>query len=405
MRSAEGAAILAEVARATALREGPEGVLALLRAVVRGRAGRLQDAARAARLPLPVATAVRRELEKAGILERRHGLALTARGRELVERGLGLAPAASLVCGRCAGAGVVLPSAAPVERLTALLATAPPLDVTLDQAPCTPETALRRAALMHEAGAVEGRRIVLLGDDDSVALALGLLVRALTGGPPAVPVTVLELDPNRVAFLRAAAAAEGLPVEVVPHDLREPLPAGLRGRFDVFETDPPYTPAGARLFLERAREALDPAQTGYGYLSYAQRPPAEQRALLALLTGLGFAATAIRPGFNRYLGASILGGTGQLLELVTADAPPPPPATAWRGPLYSHELDPRPRRYRCAGCGAVTALGEAGAPATIEALKAAGCPACGGTTFRRLPGRGEPGPPGPPGHGPGRPRG
>jgi hypothetical protein len=50
--------ILQEVAEATSLREGTAGVEALLRAVHRNESGRLADAAREARLPLPVATAV-----------------------------------------------------------------------------------------------------------------------------------------------------------------------------------------------------------------------------------------------------------------------------------------------------------------------------------------------------------
>ena len=78
------------IAQATRLREGSSGVSALLRAVYRAGSLRLQDAAREARLPLPVATAVRRELEKAGLLERKHGLTLTDDGREFVERDLGM---------------------------------------------------------------------------------------------------------------------------------------------------------------------------------------------------------------------------------------------------------------------------------------------------------------------------
>jgi len=55
-------------------------------------------------------------------------------------------------------------------------------------------------------------------------------------------------------------------------------------------------------------------------------------------------------------------------------------------PLYTAEVNPRERIYVCAECGAATTLGENGAPTTIEALKAAGCAACGGTIFRRRPG-------------------
>src|SRR2546430_16781780 len=75
--------ILQEVAEATSLREGTAGVEALLRAVHRGESGRLADAAREARLPLPVATAVRRELEKRGVLMRQHGLAFRSEERRV----------------------------------------------------------------------------------------------------------------------------------------------------------------------------------------------------------------------------------------------------------------------------------------------------------------------------------
>src|SRR5439155_18761666 len=102
------------------------------------------------------------------------------------------------------------------------------------------------------------------------------------------------------------------PIDVVEHDLREPLPPRLVRQFDVFETDPPYTPAGARLFLSRATEALDPGVTGLGFLSYAQRPAQEMLELQRLCVELKLAITALRPGFNRYQGASVLGSSGQL---------------------------------------------------------------------------------------------
>src|SRR5215216_596097 len=239
--SAGGAVgILQAVAEATRLREGAEGVGAVLRAIYRLGPARLHEVAREVRLPLPVATAVRRELERRGILERAHGVSLSPAGRSFVETELGLSPRMSFTCPTCEGTGWVVP-----ERLTAelarLLEQAPPVDVTLDQAPCTPETAMRRVALMDEAGAVEGRRILILGDDDSVSLALCLFSRAASGRVPDMSIAVVELDPGRVAFLRHVAAREGWPIEIVEHDLREPLPGALTGRFDVFETDPPYT--------------------------------------------------------------------------------------------------------------------------------------------------------------------
>src|SRR5947207_2212309 len=136
----DDASILDTVARATRLREGPAGVAAVLRAVYRAGSLRLQDAAREARLPLPVTTAIRRALDK--------------------------------------------------------------------------------------------------GD--------------LTRG-----VTVIESDGRRVEFLRDAARDEGIAIEAIGHDLRNPLPPQLRRAFDVTATDPSYTLAGAKLFLARAAEALE----------------------------------------------------------------------------------------------------------------------------------------------------
>src|ERR1700755_3542511 len=99
--------LLETVAQATRLREGPAGVAAVLRAVYRAGSLRLQDAAREARLPLPVTTAIRRELEKAGILERKHGLSLSAAGRGFVEGTLGFGATHDAACPACAGRGLI----------------------------------------------------------------------------------------------------------------------------------------------------------------------------------------------------------------------------------------------------------------------------------------------------------
>jgi len=381
----EDASILETVARATRLREGPAGVAAVLRAVYRSGPLRLQDAAREARLPLPVTTAIRRELEKAGLLERKHGLSLTATGRGFVESTLGLGATHEAGCPACGGRGIVIPGAlrGAVERLAALIVDAPSVDVTLDQCPCTPETAVLRALLMLERGALEGKRVLILGDDDSLSLAIGLVGNALRQRDLTRGVTVVESDRRRVDFLRAAAAGDGITIEAIEHDLRAPLPAALARAFDVVATDPPYTLAGAQLFLGRAAEALP--GDGACFFSFTQWPPGELADLQRIMLDLGFAIRAVHPGFNRYQGASVLGGISDLFELgqVRAlDAGLP----AWDRPLYTAQVNPRMRVYVCAACGTETTLGENGAPATIEALKGAGCGSCRGKIFRRRAG-------------------
>jgi hypothetical protein len=381
----DDASLLETVARATRLREGPAGVAALLRAVYRAGSLRLQDAAREARLPLPVTTAIRRELEKAGLLERKHGLSLTEAGRGFVESALGLGATHDVTCPACGGRGIIVPVALhpAVERLAALIADAPSTDVTLDQCPCTPETAILRALLMLKNGALEGKRVLILGDDDSLSVAIGLVGYAMRQGDMTRGVSVIESDPRRVAFLRAAAAREQIAVDVIEHDLRAPLPATLRRHVDVLATDPPYTLPGARLFLGRGTEAL--RGDGACYFSFTQWPATQLAELQQLFLDLGFAIRAVHPGFNRYLGAGVLGNVGDLIDLAQVRVPDAD-LPAWDAPLYTAEINPRTRIYVCAACGAETTLGEDGAPTTIEALKGAGCPRCGGGIFRRRSG-------------------
>jgi hypothetical protein len=376
--------ILELIAQATRLREGSSGVQALLRAVYRAGSLRLQDAAREARLPLPVASAVRRELEKAGLLERKQGLTLTGDGREFVERDLGMRTQLDITCAVCAGHGIVIPDSleAEVERLAEIIAGAPSVDVTLDQAPCMPETAMRRALLMLQNGALEGKRVLLLGDDDSVSIAIGLLGRALRKGDLTRGVTVVDADERRISFLRDAAAREQLALDVVHHDLRRPLPAGLLRAFDTIETDPPYTLEGARLFLARGCEALSAEADGHCFFSFTHWPASQMLELQKVFTELGLAVRAVWPNFNSYAGASMLGNLGQLIELVhvagsAAELPD------FSGPLYTAEVNPRLRVYACVDCGKEIVLGEDGIPATIEDAKVLGCRSCGGHVFRR----------------------
>ena len=372
--------ILRDVAEATSLREGVAGVEALLRAVHRNESGRLADAAREARLPIPIATAIRRELEKRGILMRQHGLAFTAEGEQWARETLGFGTAIEIEVPLTPQARLSPELEQVVLAMEVHLATAPQTDVTLDQAPCTAETSVRRAALLYRSGALEGRRIALLGDDDSVALSIGLFGSMLAGKQLPRRLVVIEIDERRVAFLENAARDADLAIEFIRHDLREPFAQELLGTFDSFETDPPYTIAGASLFVRRGVELLERGR-GYGMLSFGHTSPPDRIKLQAALTSIGVATTALYPAFNRYAGASILGSTSELHELVATGTDI---ANAqWHGPLYTAEVNPRVRLYQCTECRQRWELGTGEIPETIEALKEKGCPACGNHDFRR----------------------
>ena len=377
--------ILEHVALATSLREGPEGVARVLRAVHTAERIHLKDLARQVKLPVPVLAAVRRELEKIELMERGGGILLSAAGRRFVEEELGLSTRHDPTCSTCAGRRVVVGEVfrQTVETLGHYLTTMPTVDVTLDQAFPTAETSVRRALYLYQSGALEGRRVILLGDDDLLSLSTSLLARALGVERLARRLTVLELDPRILEVLETAAACEGFELEIRPHDLRDPLPEDLVGEFDVFETDPPYTRSGAKLFVSRGVEALDPGLGRQGFLSLGARDPDEHLAIHRDLLDMGLVLTDLIPSFNEYQGASMLGGTSQILRLeTTLETAPALGGERYEEPIYTGESSPTRRLYRCLGCGEKVSVGKGEGVETVEALKAAGCGGCGAGKFR-----------------------
>jgi predicted methyltransferase len=374
-------AIIADVASAVGLAEGPAGVCDVLRVIARHEPVAAREVGRLAELPVPIVAAICGELRSRGVVDQARPVRLTVAGRAALQSGQ---PGLSGECQPCAGTGVAVPDAlAPLAaRLAGAAAGMPAAKLELDQTHCTVDTKLRRVLRMHETGALGGQRVLLLGDDDLMSVALAAFA---AGQPSARParVTVVDCDRDLLAFLAAQLGPSGLTAELIEHDLREPLPAGLRGEFDVACTDPPYTVAGAELFLSRAVAALAPGAGRHVFFSFGARRPEETLRTQRLIAGLGLTVRALLPGFNSYAGAGILAGVSNLYHLRTTVASEPLITGQFAGPLYTAENRvAQTRPYRCAGCGAVHEVGAGAAWQQIAGLKAAGCPACGGTVFR-----------------------
>jgi predicted methyltransferase len=187
---------------------------------------------------------------------------------------------------------------------------------------------------MHAADALAGRRILFLGDDDLVSVALARFVRRFGSSATVEHATVVDVDERLLAFVEEELAEAPFPVECVQHDLREPLPASLACAFDTVVTDPPYTPAGASLFLSRAVESL----RGEGsdvFLSFGSRRPGASFELQRTIAGLGLEIRALTRDFNTYVGAGVLGGTSHLYHLSSTASPRPVVEGAYNGPLYT----------------------------------------------------------------------
>ena len=376
--------VIAEVASAVGLAEGASGVRDVIRAIARAEPVAAREISRMAELPVPIVTAVCNELRKRGVLDTGRPVRLTEAGRGAFasgQRGL------HARCPVCNGRGVA--SAEITKALQGELehaaAAAPVAKPELDQTHCTVDTKIGRVLAMHEAGALAGTQIIILGDDDLISVAIARFA-ALTGMPGGIRrLTVLDTDPDVLACIAANTEGTGVTPELIQHDLRAPLPARLHRAFDVASTDPPYTVAGASLFLSRAVAALGGDAGQHVFFSFGARRPGETLRTQELITGMGLTVRAMTPNFNEYVGAGILAGTSHLYHLRSTASPAPLITGDYQGPLYTADLRAAVTRpYRCAGCGAVHAVGPGAQWTRIASLQAAGCPDCGGTVFRPM---------------------
>ena len=378
--------VVAEVASAVGLAEGPAGVRDVLRVIAHHEPVAAREVGRLAELPVPIVAAVCNELRKRGVVDRARPVRLTPAGRAGLALPAAGQPPVGGECPGCGGTGVAIPEGliTLAGELELAAAGMPAAKLELDQTHCTVDTKLRRVLRMHETGALAGQRVLVLGDDDLISLAIAAFAALPAAAARPRRLAVVDCDPDLLGYLGAQAAG-GVPVELIDHDLRQPLPAGLAGAFDVACTDPPYTVAGAELFLSRAVSALAAGPGSHVFFSFGARRPEETLRVQRLIADLGLTVRSLVPGFNSYTGAGILAGVSHLYHLRTTAQARPAVTGAYTGPLYTADTRAAAARpYRCAGCGAVHQVGPGARWSTVARLKADGCPDCGGTVLRPM---------------------
>jgi hypothetical protein len=197
----------------------------------------------------------------------------------------------------------------------------------LDQVYVTTDTAVRRAELLLEAGEHQ-RGLVFLGDDDLISAAV-----QLAGADRKV--TVLDTDQEILQILARQAERRGWKLDTVHHDLRQPIPKAMRGRYGAVFTDPPYAVEGFRLFVSRAAEMLKP--DGRLYVCFGQSRRASERGLQKqrVLGDAGFLIEAVYEDFNHYHGAEAIGSRSALWRCRVTPETRPLVRGAVEGPLYT----------------------------------------------------------------------
>jgi len=177
-----------------------------------------------------------------------------------------------------------------------------------DQFTATVETSAKRATLLDFLGDARGKRVLFLGDDDFTSVVTANVKSAQE-------VAVLDIDERILDNIGSISEELDLGIRRVRHDLRKPITADLRGRFDAVFTDPPYTTEGIRLFVSRALEAIDKRnQTARVYVCYGNSDRAKERFLpiQEVLTDAGLMLRWIFDRFNRYDGAESIGSASSL---------------------------------------------------------------------------------------------
>jgi len=368
LHAGDGGQILSEVASASHLREGREGVRTVLRALATLEPVPARVLASKVGLPLPVTVAVIGELSARGMTERApNGVRLTSAGASCVET----------ICGD-AGHDETTGLSAVLDDLAALR---PQADVTLDQAKATVGTLVRRVNYLLKNDCLWGRRILFLGDDDFVSVAVARWVQQCAGGKPvgaAPTLTVVDIDGRVCDGIKKAAPS----VQTFVHDLRKPLPDSLQHRFDVVFTDPPYTPGGAELFLCRAAEAVE-HEGAHCFFSMGHLDPGGMRQVQAAISGIGWAIVEWIPAFNEYEGSSVLANVSLMAHLIATPEIAPTLRETYEGPLYTADVRPVIRVYRCLGCSAEWEVGQGKRWITVERLKEDRCPLCRSDRFLR----------------------
>ncbi|MFX0123065.1 MAG: adenosylmethionine decarboxylase [Candidatus Hodarchaeota archaeon] len=297
------------IAKKSHLKEGERGVERIIIELYRWQNQKItnKELSRNVRIPVPVLSAVRGELVKVGFLETKSVFSIAA--IEWVQENLGLSYSFEFLQDFISDSTFKIS-----EKYTEFfrpvieyLNLRPRPEYKYDQSRSTPETVIKRALLMLKNGDVEGKRVVLLGDDDGVSLVLGFLQCAKE-------IFVVDIDSRVLEFINSFIQERNLTnvLSTQLWDIRTSFPKKWWHRFNTFEMDPPYTVVGFKLFFDQALTLLDPMIGGRGYISFGVKSPHETWACQQHLLEAGFSIEEFYPGFNRYHGATILGNTSNL---------------------------------------------------------------------------------------------
>ncbi len=368
------------------LREGIEGHLTILREIYRAGHISLHDLSNKTLIPISVLSKIVNYLIEKELLSRiPEGILYTEQGMRFVEEEFAFYGYGLPDCEECGGLPIYISPRwdTLLDKVENALQLRPKVDTTLDQAFADTETNILRALYLYKNGALEGKSICFLGDDDFTSVAVSWLYEGFFPEDPKLlpkAITIIDIDKRILDGIQTILKDELVSPSYVQWDYRKAVPKNLINKFDTVILDPPYTLNGLSLSISRSISILREVPGAQIYLSYAHRSPDELLEIQNIFTLNGLAIKEIIPRFNYYEGGGILGNITQIYQLITTQKTIPSIShdSIYTNEIYTGELNQNLRYYYCLNCKRLIPVGQTSKCKikTIEELKESNCPYC-----------------------------
>ncbi len=344
-----------------------------------------KDIAKVVLLPIPVVSAIKNELKKLKFVKQQAGIKLTDKGLDFVENTLKYKNFNKELYYKLVddNSNIEILLKDEILLLEEILNNRPEVDVLIDQSKCTVLTSINRAILALRNGAIIGKNILCMGDDDFVSVSISIIAKKLFSNEEQFncDVTVLDIDKRILEYIESVSKEFSLPISILHYDAKNPLPAICTNQFDCLFTDPPYTIQGLDLFLSRGLAGLKKQSCLKIFFSFANKSPDVTLQMQKSFNDMGLIVKSIDTTFNEYEGAKILGSTGQMIILNTTRNSTPKIINDYTESLYTGELKMTTRTYKCKNCKKLFKIGFDKNFKTIEELKKSGCEYCNENKF------------------------
>ncbi len=338
-------------------------------------------------IPIPLATAIKKEAIKENLVKQNNGITLSDEGIEYIDNYMGYSGIDKKLYRKILDDNELDDFYDEVyETIDVIFKNRVEADVTIDQSKCTVDTAINRVLMGLKQYSIIGKNIACIGDDDLISITINVILKQLYKGKiQKTVIYVIEKDRRIIDYIkRISEMFELKNIVTIETDLKKKTNPQIKNIIDCVYTDTPYTYNGLKLFLSRAIELMK-KETGLNiFLSFEHKAQDDMLKIEILLYNMGLSISEIFLRFNEYEGAGILGGEGQFIILKTTNDTKSLIDGDFEELIYTGEIKRTKRKYKCKNCGKEYWVGIEEKYTTIEQLKEKGCEQCQKSAFDLL---------------------